>query len=106
MAKIKAGVSLCDGEQCGEQVVWRKAESGSYSYTCQHCDFRAYAPAHSDAARRVAAKFAPVEPKPAPVAKPAAAKPAPVAKPEAKPDPAPAVKAGGIWDHLVKGVTA
>lgn len=106
MAKVKAGIAQCDAPGCGEQVVWRKAESGTLSYTCQHCDFRGYAPAHSDAAKRIAVKFAPAEP--APAVKPVATKPAQAVKPEPKPEPAakPATKPGGIWDHLVKGAAA
>lgn len=110
MAKVKQGVAQCDGPQCGQEVVWRRADSGSLSYTCQHCDFRAYAPAHSDAAKAIAAKFAPA-PAPAPKAEPKAA-PAPKAKAEPKaapapaPAPAPKAKPVGIWDHLVKGAPA
>lgn len=53
MAKGKVGTGACDNPDCGEGVVWKESESGSLSYTCQHCDFRAYAPAHTDAARAV-----------------------------------------------------
>lgn len=81
MAKSKAGVGKCD--VCGEDIVWKRADSGTLSYTCQHCDYRGYAPAHSDAARMVGVGFVPLPGKAAPI------EGAPIAKPEAEPKPAP-----------------
>lgn len=99
MAKTKAGTGNC--ACCGEGIVWKRADGGSYSYTCQHCDFRAYAPAHSDACKLIAAKIAPAqEPaKPEPVKAEPARKPAQKAEPgkAAEPAPAPAPKKKGLW---------
>lgn len=105
--KKKLGVATC--HQCAEGVVWRAADSGSLSYTCQHCDFRAYAPAHSDAARAIAKHYAPdvdAEPVAAKKAAPKA-EPKPEPKPEPKAEPkAVAPKPAGIWDHLTKKAAA
>lgn len=101
MAKTKAGLGVCS--ICGEGVVWKVSDTGSLSYTCQHCDFRAYAPAHCDAAKAIAAKFdAPkAEPKPA-VQKTLKNQP----EPKADAAPVPKPKAPGIWDHLTKQAAA
>lgn len=100
MAKTKLGVGTCP--ICAEGIVWKVSDSGSLSYTCQHCDFRGYAPAHSDAAKAIGAKVAgpaPVkqklEPKAAPKAKP-------MPEPKAAPAPAPKANPAGIWDHLTQ----
>ena len=93
MAKIKLCTGDCD--RCGEQIVWRAAESGSLSYTCQHCDFRGYAPAHTDAARMIEATLTPEKTAPAEV------KPSPPESPPMPAKPA-AKKTGSIWDDLVK----
>ena len=55
MAKVKAGESSC--HVCGREVVWKAGESGTLSYTCQHCDFRGYAPARTEAAKLIAAQI-------------------------------------------------
>lgn len=49
MAKVKAGEIVCD--RCAREVVVKEADSGSLSYTCQHCDFRGYAPAMTEGKR-------------------------------------------------------
>jgi hypothetical protein len=105
MAKVKFSVAMCDGPDCGEQVVWRRAESGTFSYTCQHCDFRGYAPAGSQSARAIEARYAPkTEPEAKPKKAAPEAKPEPKKQePEAKPPHAQPLKAAaGIWDHLTK----
>lgn len=55
MAKVKAGEGKC--HVCAREVVWKSAESGTFSYTCQHCDFRGYAPARTEAAKLIAAQI-------------------------------------------------
>ena len=94
MAKLKFCTGKCD--RCGEEVVWRAAESGSLSYTCQHCDFRGYAPAHTDAAKKI--KAAVEKPAAAPVV---ASRPSPPESPPMPAKPA-AKKTGSIWDDLIK----
>jgi hypothetical protein len=96
MAKTKFGMDVCP--VCGEGVVWKIADGGSLSFTCQHCDFRAYAPAHCDSNKIIGAKFASTKPVPAPEG----VDPVPAPKPKA----APKAKPAGIWDHLVKGAAA
>lgn len=99
MAKSKAGLGVCGC--CGESVVWKLSDTGSLSYTCQHCDFRTFAPKFSDACKKISAGF---DVPPASTADPV---PAPKAAPKADPAPAPKAapkaKPAGIWDHLVKG---
>ncbi len=76
MAKVKTGEIVCD--RCAREVVVKAADSGSLSYTCQHCDFRGYAPASTEAKRLLLdeiAKRGGVQP--------AAAKPAAPAAPKA-----------------------
>ncbi|MCK9991404.1 MAG: hypothetical protein RugAbin2_02418 [Rugosibacter sp.] len=94
MAKIKFSTGECD--RCSEQIVWRSAESGSLSYTCQHCDFRGYAPAHTDAAKKIMAKLQPPASQCAPKIKPL-----PPEAPPAPPKDAPK-KSNSIWDDLTK----
>lgn len=101
MAKTKLGLGVCG--VCGEGVVWKMSDTGSLSYTCQHCDFRAFAPKYSDASKAISAKLGPApvseqEP-PTPLS---GVDPVPAPKPKA----APKAKPAGIWDHLVKGAAA
>lgn len=55
MAKRKEGELLCD--RCAREVVVKAADSGSLSYTCQHCDFRGYAPASTEGRRLLVAEM-------------------------------------------------
>lgn len=83
MAKRKAADGLCD--VCGREVVWKEADGGSLSYTCQHCDFRGYAPSQTEAKRLIEAMI-----KRAPGAVDPASNPAPVPSPAPVPAPVPA----------------
>lgn len=66
MAKRKVGDGLCDC--CGRDVVWKEADGGSVSYTCQHCDWRGYAPNGTEAKRLALAMMKKTAPPSAPVA--------------------------------------
>lgn len=95
MAKVKVGTGVC--AVCGEGVVWKVSDTGSLSYTCQHCDFRVFVPKHSDACKTISAGLNVPAEKAVPAAPVATAKPEPVPEPTA----APKAKPKGIWDHLV-----